>query len=233
MKDDLSVLLASFAVYSNFYAIITIVLSFVAMTIFILRLNNGFQFQTSRENTNQDMMVEQPIIYQSNPFCITLSEVSPSSLKDGLAIYLSSLCSGNLTVFWGPKIEAVFTAMAQDSDTFLTDLEQGKYLQDKCLYAEHVKRLEPDSNQEIHIACPSEVEESHLGQTPRKQYSCILIAALPSSTQYHGSEIIATLSIVHLKDSLLSMESQVLNQFIKTADGKVYSVRIQKSQEEY
>ena len=59
---------------------------------------------------------------------------------DGLAIHLSSLRSANLTVYWGPEIDAVFSTMAQDADTFLTDIEQNRYLQDKCLYQEHVTR---------------------------------------------------------------------------------------------
>ncbi|XP_046334286.2 cell growth regulator with RING finger domain protein 1-like [Haliotis rufescens] len=223
MADDLSHLLYSFANYSNHYAIITVLLCFVATAVLILRFNNDLLHFPMLPPSPPNTAVKMPMRGFTNPFSITLKDAATTTLKDGFSLSVSSLTEGHLSVFWGTSINTVHEVLQWSPETILKDLNGGHLLQgEESLHSQQNIRLEKHGV--LRFQCPGDVSEVTLGHPPRQRYPCVVIAAT-SGGDLGTPAVVASFTMLHLRDSVVTMDSQSVGQYLKLSDGRVFNLQ--------
>ncbi|XP_046559866.1 cell growth regulator with RING finger domain protein 1-like [Haliotis rubra] len=206
MADDLSHLLYSFANYSNHYAIITVLLCFVATAVLILRFNNDFPHFPILPPSPPNSAIQTSMKGCTNPFSILLQDAAITTLKGGFSLSVSSLTEGHLSVFWGTSINTVHEVLQWSPEAILKDLSDGQLLQgNESLHSQHNIRADP-------------------GTPPRQRYPCVVIAAT-SGGNPGTPAVVASFTMLHLRDSVVTMESQMVGQYLKLSDGRVFSLQ--------
>ncbi|XP_067682423.1 cell growth regulator with RING finger domain protein 1-like [Haliotis asinina] len=223
MADDLSHLLYSFANYSNHYAIITVLLCFVATAVLILRFNNDFLHFPMLPASPPNSAIKTSMKGFTNPFSILLKDAAITTLKGGFSLSVSSLTEGHLSVFWGTSINTVHEVLQWSPEAILKDLGNGQLLQgNESLHSQHNIRLEKHNN--LQFECPGYISEVTLGHPPRQRYPCVVIAAT-SGGKPGTLAVVASFTMLHLRDSVVTMDSQTVGQYLKLSDGRVFSLQ--------
>ncbi|XP_033734250.1 cell growth regulator with RING finger domain protein 1-like [Pecten maximus] len=230
MADELSVMLFWFADYSSFYSVLTVVVCFIVMVVFILRLNNENIFMNLNSTSVQqvNLAVERCVTDMVNPFSVKIWPGELSSLKDGLHIQLSLLKKCILQVYWGIDLEEFHKAMQAPWQHILLHLRAKSWLEGYILFRNENKELNPCDSRHEHFQCPEEMSADALGELPRKKYPAMVITYLPGSSEENNStnpKIVAVFSIIHLKDNICQQDSHILSQYMKTSNQGVFTLQ--------
>ncbi|XP_060081209.1 uncharacterized protein LOC132560562 [Ylistrum balloti] len=228
MADDLSMMLFWFADYSSFYSVLTVIVCFIVMVVFILRLNNENIFMNLNSTSVQqvNLAVERCVTDMVNPFSVKMTP--SSSLKDGLHIQLSLLKKCILQVYWGIDLVEFHKAMQAPWQNILQRLHGKSWLEGYTLFRNENKELNPCDLRHEHIKCPGEMTAAELGESPRKKYPVVVITYLPESTEEENAtnpKIVAVFSVIHLKDNICKQDSHILNQYLKTSNQGVFTLQ--------
>ncbi|KAK3580394.1 hypothetical protein CHS0354_001514 [Potamilus streckersoni] len=217
--------LSLFANYSNFYSILTVLVCFIVMVVFILRLNGENLLSSSPIHYNR--AIEKQIVGLENPFSVLIQKDVVSSLQAGIYLEISLLKTCLMSVLWGVNIEDFQKVLYWSSKTIIQQLNSGEILKGSYLHKTDTKRL--ISNGETiqkYYPCPEVVTEETLGPPQRKLYPVVIIAGIDNSKdQMDKEDIVVAFTIIHLKDSMCPLDSHIVYQFLKTSNNQLLSLQ--------
>ncbi|KAH3848003.1 hypothetical protein DPMN_090339 [Dreissena polymorpha] len=195
------------------------------MVVFILRLN-GEHFMSSSA-THYNVVQEKQMSVLHNPFSVQINQKEISSLSAGLHIAVSVSTETKVAVFWGVNIQAFQLELNRPAGKIASRLQSGETFEGHFVHKEGAEILAPaDDVVQWHLICPSELVEDRLGESPRSMYPAVIVMLredtdIPQNT----TAIMLQLTVIHLKDSLCSLDSHIVYQFVKTNQNGIISLQ--------
>ncbi|KAK0043484.1 hypothetical protein Bpfe_027047 [Biomphalaria pfeifferi] len=214
------------ASYSNLTSIIVIVLCFFAMTIFI-----GFvsiSWDQSGRTSIATGVAQRNMVKVCNPFVLHLAQTN-TQLKDGLHMKLSSLCPSKIFIIWGAKINPFHDLILKTGRHICSVLESGDYLALEALHADQVSFPEAGEHN-LSLPSPATVSSQTLGDMPRVRYPVSVFTLIKNeqiitSLPDEDNSILGLVSIIHLQDDIVTQNSHIIRQFVKTTGVQLYSLQ--------
>ncbi|XP_053401438.1 uncharacterized protein LOC123540798 isoform X2 [Mercenaria mercenaria] len=181
----------------------------------------------SSSATHYPVVKEQLMVSLLNPFCVQLDHTKCSSLKEGLFLTLSMKKASKVKVLWG-----VDTQRFQEELQF-TSIEIADRFTNNKIFDERYKHAadcgiiqEVDGYREIYFKCPGELSEEVLGEPPRTLYPVVVVSQLEEcNIQQDSTAIVIQFTVIHLKDSVCSLDSHIVYQFVKTNHNKLMGLQ--------
>ncbi|XP_076441833.1 cell growth regulator with RING finger domain protein 1-like [Babylonia areolata] len=227
MADGLSLVLWSLAEYFNYFSVTLIILCSGLMTAFIIRLNGDHwgRYHNGASQGESSLAFQRDVTSFSNPFFLKLSSATVSSLANGVWVELSCLEPCEVHVYWGAVISPMHAAMLKMGTDFLEDMRTEALWSKDCLATER-HRLHTKGKHSLHLRVPKEMDADKLGPPPRQRYPCVVVmATIDSSSTAEHTNVVAVVSVLHLKDGQCAMETHLIAQYAKMAGLAVYNLQ--------
>ncbi|XP_061173647.1 cell growth regulator with RING finger domain protein 1-like [Saccostrea echinata] len=155
-----------------------------------------------------------------NPFHISLSNENRSSISDGLNLQLSLLKPGFVSLFWEAEIDEFYKELQHPWEVLYNRIQKELFLGDKKVDVSHYsQRSQKCENLEWHTEIPDRIKQ-HGKAPPRSTYPVVVACTLEEPVAGE-LQIVIMLSVLHIKDPQVQLDSQVLHQFLITNDNKI------------
>ncbi|GFO35311.1 cell growth regulator with ring finger domain protein 1-like protein [Plakobranchus ocellatus] len=223
-----------FAEYSNVSSVVIVVVCFIAMAAFITLVSMNADLP--RMNTSTPGVEQRNMVKVVNPFFLQMED-QMKLLKDGLKFHLSRLSPCKAVVLWGVKINSFHDVILKTGHEIRRQLlsEDTSDSFDLDPLHKDVFEFSEIGDGAISLLCPDTVSSSALGNMPRQRYPVTVFVFLPESGEgmcpLEGGEsecsnnIVGLISIIHLRDEIVTQASHVIQQYIKTAGVPIYSLQ--------
>ncbi|XP_060604471.1 cell growth regulator with RING finger domain protein 1-like isoform X2 [Ruditapes philippinarum] len=181
----------------------------------------------STSATHYPIVKEQSMVSLLNPFCIQLDSTKSSSLKGGLFLCLSMKKSSTIKVLWGVDIQTFQKELQLASTEIAERFVNNQMFEGSFKHAVDCGILnEDDGTREICFKCPCELSEEVLGEPPRTLYPVVVVSKLVDcDTLPDSTVIVVQFTVIHLKDSICSLDSHIVYQFVKTNRNKLLGLQ--------
>jgi len=152
------------------------------------------------------------------PFTFKLQETSKSSYKE-LQYSVSSQVSYSLLVLWGVSIRELHLFLWRPWSAIDAAVKQD------CLLKGHYQRLGPCIREGAHgerqqtMCLPTPPLD--LGTPPRLCYPLVIFLIRDDPGTMHPDETVALINVVHIKDSVCTLPTSILAQYLKQANGQL------------
>ncbi|XP_074037133.1 cell growth regulator with RING finger domain protein 1 isoform X2 [Leptinotarsa decemlineata] len=220
----MTTLLMSAAEFSNIFSVLALLLCFCGMILFItrnmmvLRVNGeDFVFPTTLHQVP-------PRIPQMNmmkvhiPFTFKLLETSTSSYSE-LQCCMSSQVKYGVHVYWGVKIRELHIFLWRPWSDLRNACLNGEFLRGYYQYPgpQLERRAHLDQNITLKLDHPLD-----LGTPPRLCYPLVVVLfRTDGSENIHPDETVALINVIHIKDSVCTLPTSILSQYLKQANGQL------------
>lgn len=223
-----TMLVVTVAEFSSFLSIIAVLVCFFAMFLLIVRNMTVFWLHGeeimfgSSVHTVQQKIPQMKMMKVHIPFTFKLQETSRSSFSD-IQCTVSSQVPYTLQVLWGVSIRQLHLflwrpwaafASAVQNDVLPSGLYQHKGI---C-----IKEI-GHGEKTIMLSMPDTTLE--LGRPPRLCYPLVIILTRRDPCNVHPSEPVALINVVHIKDAVCTLPTNILAQFLKQANGQLSSLK--------
>ncbi|XP_029645246.1 cell growth regulator with RING finger domain protein 1 [Octopus sinensis] len=224
--QDFSASLLVLANYSNFYSVITVLVCFIITVVFILRLN-GDHIAFSSSVVVKHVIPEQRMVGIQTPFSLQMDPTKNSSLLSGLHCVVSSLVASRLYSFWGVNIQALYQEFQLPWQQLQEHIHSDNFLTGSYVCKDEPLVLDCCSEKQLHLPTPQAMADVSMAANSRTIYPIVLLNVSRSSTHpTDGSvQVVAMLSAIHLKDSVCSMNSHIINQHLKTYNNQIFNLQ--------
>ncbi|XP_067119780.1 cell growth regulator with RING finger domain protein 1-like [Centruroides vittatus] len=214
--------LVSVAEISNGLVVLVILCSLITMVSFLFRFR-GDLYETSVKYV-QNLRSAKPMVCVNNPFFIQFHDIQNLSLSD-VSLNVSVQVKCLLQAFWGVTFDSYFLSLPWN--ILKETLINGDNLNISCISRSEVKHLDICQNFVIHLSPFEEISEHDLGEIPRIKYPLMVILVRESelSEDEDPNTVIGMISIMHIKDSICRMESRLIAQYLKQANGQTCSLK--------
>lgn len=164
-----------------------------------------------------------------NPFLLTIDNDSLKldNYKDGLNINVICECSFWLFSFWGVQIKEFHKQLSLNWDQIKNQL-----LDQFCNFAyfSNDPELYQNENNKIvhHIKAPEHFNQEFFRTTPRDRYPVVVMLVLNDRNiedEIDPNDIVILVSIIHLKDTLVPIETGIIARYIKRKSGIVLDLQ--------
>ncbi|XP_064623172.1 cell growth regulator with RING finger domain protein 1-like [Lineus longissimus] len=222
MGDSFSSALSSFLNYSNFYSIVLILICFCGMVIFIVRLNGDHFANRFYQPQSQPVAVPMTrMVGVNNPFILTLDVPLSSSLNDGVHCTLNCNQQSELYTYWGLDLNSVHIKIRRHWQIILSEIkDRTMFSSQQCCVQDEPRVFEPGETHTTHLMCDS-ITEEELGQPPRLKYPLVVILVPCDTPSQEDPNVVAMVTIFHLKDSICTGTSHIVYQFVISNTGQV------------
>ncbi|RXG73990.1 Cell growth regulator with RING finger domain protein 1 [Armadillidium vulgare] len=195
--------LLSAAEISNFFSAIGVLLCFICMVIFILRVQ-GIHFTSSVVHIGQPSPVQVNYQKVEIPFICFLSKDSSSTNELEFRISYDVACY--FQVFWSVPSNK------------LKDLIYAPWRS----FAEKLELFEPEKTNETKIIrLVKESSSVLLGKAPRTHFPLVLVLSRQSTPFDVNSSVGSLISVVHISDEDCPMPSAIIYQYLKLYSGQL------------
>ncbi|RUS75977.1 hypothetical protein EGW08_016259 [Elysia chlorotica] len=223
-----------FAGYSNVSSVVIVIICFILMAIFITLVS----MNADLSRTTQPLLgaEQRNMVKVVNPFFLQL-EKQEKLLKDGLSFHLSRLCPCNAVVLWGVKINSFHDFILKKGHEIRKNLLSEDLSDIALLDPLHKENFQFSNlgDDDMFIPCPAGVNSSTLGTIPRQRYPVAVFVFVPEAPERIcpndegdsecSNNIVGLISVIHLKDEIVTQSSHVIQQYIKTAGVPIYSLK--------
>lgn len=221
-------LVVTVAEFSSFLSIIAVLVCFFAMFLLIVRNMTVFWLHGeeimfgSSVHTVQQKIPQMKMMKVHIPFTFKLQETSRSSFSD-IQCTVSSQVPYTLQVLWGVSIRQLHLFLWQTWATFQeaiqkNELPAGLYqhkgicIKEVCHSEKTIMLNMPETNLE-------------LGRPPRLCYPLVIILTRRDPCNLHPNEPVALINVVHIKDAVCTLPTNILAQYLKQANGQLSSLK--------
>lgn len=224
--QDLSASLLVLATYSNFYSIVTVLVCFIITVVFILRLN-GDHLAFSSSVVVKHVISEQRMIGIQNPFSVQMDPSCTSSLLSGLHCLVSSLASSSLCCYWGVDIDALYKEFQLPWKYLQYYINSEEFLVGSYIHKEQPLQLNSCNEKKLFLPTPQVMKDVVMASSSRTRYPVVLLnLSLNKTYSSEGCvEVVALMSVIHLKDTTCSMNSCIINQHLKTCNNQILNLQ--------
>ncbi|XP_064602965.1 cell growth regulator with RING finger domain protein 1-like [Liolophura sinensis] len=227
MADDVFVMLSWMANYSKFYSILVVLMCFMVMVIFILRLNSD-QIFWPLPSSPMPLVPKRDMVKLSNPYVLRLENLDTAELHGGVEISLSCQYPCHMTCLWSVGIDDLHNALQQPADEVMVDLDCRDFLQVEAKHVQTFELSEPCDDRPMELSCPLDLAQLELGRPPRRRYPLVVLLSLPvglDNVTVTDTDVVISVYIVHLKDEECTMKSQLVGHFIKLYNGNLLNLQ--------
>ncbi|XP_052699060.1 cell growth regulator with RING finger domain protein 1-like isoform X1 [Crassostrea angulata] len=159
-----------------------------------------------------------------NPFHVTLSKQHRTSTGEGLNLELSLLKPGFVKLFWGANIEEFYKELKHPWEVLNSRIQNDFFLEDnKLKVSNYSERSQVCEKSLWHTTVPDKINQ-YSGAVPRTVYP-VVVACTREEYVLDDVQIVIMLSVLHIKDPDLHLDSQVLFQFLITNDNKITTLQ--------
>ncbi|CAH1791575.1 unnamed protein product [Owenia fusiformis] len=225
MADTLiSTFYSNIADYSAFYSILSVLLCFIMMLIFIMRVNgeNG-----NRHGNGGLQFIPQRVMQGvNNPFIMSLANET-SNINDMLEFSVSCQTPATCHLLWGAKIKDIHYKIYQDTPTFQDQLEAGLLDKDQCTEISEKLKFSVCKNHIVKIKPPLSIQDPEaLGNPPRSRYPLVAIMFPQEECDSdYAQHIVAMVTVIHIRDGVCCTNSHIIAQYVKLNTGHIYNLK--------
>ncbi|CAM1297285.1 Uncharacterised protein g1763 [Pycnogonum litorale] len=219
------VTLIAAAEYSYLISILTIIISFFVMLLFIIRMerrNIDLFNGSSVTYVQRPLQSPKRMVPIHNPFIVSMENPKKSSLIQGVTLRISSQVDCNINCFWGVSVADLHHSLRGPE----TGLMERNLISVSCLHSQTESFEKSDVDRLYYLKSPETVTDLAIGPMPRRRYPLVVIMSPKDCLNDTSSfDVAAMVSILHLKDAICTMESCLLAQYLKLKDGRVTSLK--------
>lgn len=220
MVAILTAVLMTAAEISNLFSAVGVVICFVCMVVFIMRVQ-GDVFGTSVVHVAQPPIAR--VTYQkvAVPFSVGLHKAQDASFSD-VQIKVCSQVNYALRSFWGVPSERLHMLLAGPWTGFFLHLMEepsvGAEVVDEILREDVTESAESVK----HISLAPDAPKLSLGPSPRRNYPLVVcVTRCDSSQETDDSRVGALITIIHIKDRECQVPTCILHQYLKQYSGQL------------
>lgn len=228
MLVAMSALLVSMVELSNIFSVLALLICFCAMILFIMRNMTMFRlngdelmFGTSVHHIQQHIP-QMKMMKVHIPFTFKLLESAKSpysASSTDLQCVTSSQVSYTLQAFWGVSIRELHLFLWRPWSVLQKEVEQGNLLQDFYQHKGAVVHKSTHGDEVFTLFLPQ--PELDLGTPPRLCYPLVVFLIRKDSHTMHPDETVALINVIHIKDSVCTLPTSILAQYLKQANGQL------------
>ncbi|GLV40218.1 Mahogunin ring finger 1 [Carabus blaptoides fortunei] len=219
-------MLVTFSELSNIFSILAVLICFCAMILFItrnmmvLRIHGeDLVFPTTLHHQVSPRIPQMNMMKVHIPFTFKLVETSKSSYAD-VQCSISSQVRYCVCAFWGASIRELHVCLWKPWKVLRDTSLNGELLQRHCLQTGFYSERNPHSDETITLSLPAPPLE--LGTPPRLRYPLVIfLMRTDPDEQVHPDETVALINVVHIKDTVCTLPTSVLAQYLKQANGQL------------
>ncbi|KAI5740080.1 hypothetical protein M8J76_000328 [Diaphorina citri] len=216
------------AEFSSFLSILAVLLCFFAMFLLIVRNMTVFWLHGeeimfgSSVHTVQQKIPQMKMMKVHIPFTFKLQETSRSSFSD-IQCTVSSQVPYTLQVLWGVSIRELHLFLWRPWSMFVSAVQndvlppglyqhKGICIKETCHNEKTIMLSIPENNLE-------------LGRPPRLCYPLVILLTRRDPCNLHPNEPVALVNVVHIKDAVCTLPTNILAQYLKQANGQLSSLK--------
>ncbi|XP_045589846.1 cell growth regulator with RING finger domain protein 1 [Procambarus clarkii] len=225
MVAVLTAALMTAAEISNLFSVIGVVICFVCMAVFIMRLQGEHFFGTSVVHVAQPPVAQVAFQKVAVPFSLELHKPRDASFTD-VQLKLRSEVSYVLRSYWGVPSDHLHSLLLAPWSGFFTHL-----IEKPSIRAEVIdKVLRNDINEETvcikQVNLCSGASPLSLGESPRRNYPLVVCMVRQDSVQDTSENGVgALITIIHIKDSECQIPTCILHQYLKQYNGQLTKLK--------
>ncbi|XP_025833459.1 cell growth regulator with RING finger domain protein 1 isoform X2 [Agrilus planipennis] len=217
-------MLISVAEFSNIFSVLAVLLCFCAMILFITR--NMMVLRVHGEDLVFPNSLHQvtPRIPQMNmmkvhiPYTFKLIETSKSSYS-GVLCLISSQVRYKMLVYWGVNIRELHINLWRPWTTLREELSKNVFLNGHYQQV-GFSSTDPHADEVLTLSLPD--TQLDLGTPPRLCYPLVIfLIRVEDSGAIHPDETVSLINVVHIRDSVCTLPTSVLAQYLKQANGQL------------
>lgn len=166
-----------------------------------------------------------------NPFLLKIDSKSLSidNYTDGLELNIVCECSFWIFSFWAVNINKLHQKLALSWDVLKNQLIDGKFIENFASYTNDPELYKDEYNKITHkITSPERLDRSALGSNQRSSYPLVVMMAINDKEiedQIEINDIVLRVSIIHVKDNIIPLETSIIAQYIKRKSGIVLNLQ--------
>lgn len=158
---------------------------------------------------------------------ISDKQLSSANFIDGIDIQVRSEKPFTVNAYWVVKIRDIHLEIEKDWKTMRDELWEKRFLlgNKSLLQNEPQIHLVGQEPVQCNIKPPRSIDIASMTVTPRDFYPLVIIVTCHEEEPNPlGSAAAANIHIVHIKDDIVPMKSQVIKQYIKQIDGRILDI---------
>lgn len=225
MVAILTRVLMTAAEISNLFSALLVLICFVRMVIFILRIQGEDVFDTSVVHVAQPPIAQ--VAYQkvAVPFSVDLHKAQDASFSD-VQLKVRSEVNYALRSFWGVPSDRLHMLLAAPWTGFFLHLIEepsvGAQVVDEVLREDVTEAAESVKQLGLSPEAPS----LSLGPMPRTTYPLVVcVVRQDTSQEADDSRVGALITVIHIKDGNCQVPTCILRQYLKQYSGQLTKLK--------
>lgn len=225
-NNTMTAMLVSVAELSNIFFVLAVSICFCGVFLFIIRNMivlriHGDELMFGGSGT---VMTHSPRIPQMEmmkvhiPFTFKLHESFKSTYTE-VECEVSSQVEYSLQALWGVSIRELHLALWKPWSTLRDASLNGTLLQGHAQYLTPPQTRQPHGEETLRLSLPA--PELELGTPPRLCYPLVIFLTRRDTGDPHPDETVALVNVVHIKDSVCTLPTSILAQYLKQANGQL------------
>lgn len=224
MMVAMTAMLVSVAELSNIFSVLAVLICFCAMVLFIMRNMMVFRLHGDELVFGGAVHPVQPQIPQMKmmkvhiPFTFKLQDSCRSSHSD-VQCMVSSQVPYTLKAYWGVSIRELHLSLWRPWSVLEGQMQQGTILQGHYQHKGTSLQKTPHGEEVFTLFLPQPALD--LGTPPRLCYPLVIFLIRNEGHTMHPDETVALVNVVHIKDSVCTLPTSILAQYLKQANGQL------------
>ncbi|XP_031786375.1 cell growth regulator with RING finger domain protein 1 isoform X2 [Nasonia vitripennis] len=210
---------------SNIFSVLAVLICFCGVFLFIMR--NMMVLRVHGDDLmfggTSGVMAHSPRIPQMKmmkvhiPFTFKLHESFKSTYAE-VECEVSSQVEYSLQAIWGVSIRELHLALWKPWSALRDASLNGTLLQGHAQYFTP-PQAQPHGEETLRLSLPA--PELELGTPPRLCYPLVIFLTRRDTRELHPDETVALVNVVHIKDSVCTLPTSILAQYLKQANGQL------------
>ncbi|KAK7794923.1 hypothetical protein R5R35_005895 [Gryllus longicercus] len=224
MMVAMTAMLVSVAELSNIFSVLAVLICFCAMVLFIMRNMMVFRLHGeemifgSSVHQVQHQIPQMKMMKVHIPFTFKLTDASKSSYSD-LQCLVSSQVPYTLQAIWGVSIRELHLFLWRPWNVLHSQLQAGNLLQGHYQQKGVIIQKTSHNNEVLTLSLPQPALD--LGTPPRLCYPLVIFLVRNDPRTMQPDETVALINVVHIKDSVCTLPTSILAQYLKQANGQL------------
>ncbi|XP_071648904.1 cell growth regulator with RING finger domain protein 1 isoform X2 [Temnothorax longispinosus] len=226
----MTAILVSVAELSNIFSVLAVLICFCGVFLFIMRyVGNMMVLRVHGDDlmfgggggggviTHSPRIPQMEMMKVHIPFTFKLHESFKSTYAE-VECEVSSQVEYSLQAIWGVSIRELHLALWKPWSTLRDASLNGTLLQGHAQYLTQ-PQTQPHGEETLRLSLPA--PELELGTPPRLCYPLVIFLTRRDNRDPHPDETVALVNVVHIKDSVCTLPTSILAQYLKQANGQL------------
>lgn len=135
--------------------------------------------------------------------------------------------NGDYTSHWKVKINDIYADLQMDWKSMRDSIWNKEFLTDQKSLYQNEPQIFYECNQDVEccVKPPQTIDTNKMGGLPRDFYPLVIfVTCFEEEPDPHGTDAVANIQVIHIKDTIVPMRSHVIKQLSKQVDGKIIDI---------